>query len=184
MQKDLKIGLILGLILVIFIGLRLVTDPRLSTKARMEKIHEAESENDSQNPLTSNQDTQNQLQNIDDNQVTGIESPIQQSRTKTNDSLINELDGPGITPGQTIKDSSIEPAGNNTEAQDTVANKETEVIKTQNFHIVQSGDTLSGISQKYYGTANKWPNILEANRNVLKDPNKLQLGMKLIIPQQ
>jgi nucleoid-associated protein YgaU len=56
-------------------------------------------------------------------------------------------------------------------------------IKTQRFHIVQKGDMLSTISQKYYGTVKKVDKIYEANRNILKDRNSLKPGMKLVIPE-
>jgi nucleoid-associated protein YgaU len=49
-------------------------------------------------------------------------------------------------------------------------------------HVVQSGDTLSKIAQKYYGDASLYKQIFEANRDVLKDPNKIFPGQKLKIP--
>ncbi len=60
--------------------------------------------------------------------------------------------------------------------------EQTEKIKTQRFHIVREGETLSEISRKYYDSANKWQKILEANRQIIKDVNKLRPGTKLIIP--
>jgi nucleoid-associated protein YgaU len=57
-----------------------------------------------------------------------------------------------------------------------------EPIKTERFHIVRTGDTLSRISYRYYGTANKWQKIFERNRNTISDANKLAIGIKLIIP--
>jgi nucleoid-associated protein YgaU len=55
-------------------------------------------------------------------------------------------------------------------------------IKTQHFYIVHEGDVLSVISQKFYGTARKVNQICEANPNTIKDKNRLNPGMKLIIP--
>lgn len=49
-------------------------------------------------------------------------------------------------------------------------------------HTVVAGDTLSTISRRYYGTANRWSEILEANRGTLRDPAALRVGMKLRIP--
>jgi nucleoid-associated protein YgaU len=50
------------------------------------------------------------------------------------------------------------------------------------IHIVQRGETLSAISQQYYRSPNKWQKILDANRAVLKNPDSLTPGTKLIIP--
>jgi nucleoid-associated protein YgaU len=49
-------------------------------------------------------------------------------------------------------------------------------------YTVQAGDTLSKISQHFYGEANLYMNIFEANRDKLSDPNKIQPGMQLRIP--
>lgn len=51
------------------------------------------------------------------------------------------------------------------------------------FHIVRQSETLSDISYRYYGSANKWQKILDANRSVVKNANKLTPGLKLTIPQ-
>lgn len=50
-------------------------------------------------------------------------------------------------------------------------------------HLVVKGDTLSAISKKYYGNANQYMKIFEANRDQLTDPNKIQVGQKLVIPE-
>ena len=54
--------------------------------------------------------------------------------------------------------------------------------KNQRYHIVREGDTLSSISYDYYGSANKWQKIFEANRETLKSPHTIIAGTKLIIP--
>jgi nucleoid-associated protein YgaU len=50
------------------------------------------------------------------------------------------------------------------------------------FHIVQNGETLSAIAQQYYGSASRWRSIVEANRDAIKDPDRISPGTKLIIP--
>ncbi|HSV35398.1 MAG TPA: peptidoglycan-binding protein LysM [Ramlibacter sp.] len=50
------------------------------------------------------------------------------------------------------------------------------------FHDVVKGDTLSAISKKYYGDANKYNAIFEANRPMLSHPDKIYPGQKLRIP--
>lgn len=49
-------------------------------------------------------------------------------------------------------------------------------------HVVAAGETLGKISRKYYGSTSRWPEILAANRDVLKDEKSLVAGMKLKIP--
>jgi nucleoid-associated protein YgaU len=49
-------------------------------------------------------------------------------------------------------------------------------------YTVQKGDTLSKISKQYYGDANKYMKIFEANKDKLKDPDKIQVGQVLTIP--
>jgi nucleoid-associated protein YgaU len=49
-------------------------------------------------------------------------------------------------------------------------------------HTVRVGDTLSKISQKYYGTPVHWRKIFEANRDEIPFPNALTVGQELLIP--
>lgn len=57
-----------------------------------------------------------------------------------------------------------------------------QVIGDQKVYTVQSGDTLSGISSKVYGTSRHYKKILETNKDVIDDPNTLQVGLKLVMP--
>jgi nucleoid-associated protein YgaU len=50
------------------------------------------------------------------------------------------------------------------------------------YHVVAKGDTLSKIAEEYYGDKMLYPKIFEANKGILKDPNKIQVGQKLRIP--
>jgi len=50
-------------------------------------------------------------------------------------------------------------------------------------YTVQSGDTLSKISKQFYGSANLYMKIFEANRNQLDDPNQIKVGQQLLIPE-
>jgi nucleoid-associated protein YgaU len=59
----------------------------------------------------------------------------------------------------------------------------TNTEQTSRFHVVQKGDTLSGISVKYYGSSRYWQKILNANRDNIRDPNRLIPGSRLAIPE-
>lgn len=50
------------------------------------------------------------------------------------------------------------------------------------LYIVQSGDTLSKIAKEHYGDANRYAEIFEANRPMLKDPDHIYPGQRLRIP--
>ena len=52
----------------------------------------------------------------------------------------------------------------------------------ETIYAVVPGDTLSKIAKHYYGDANKYMKIFEANKDQLKDPNMIKVGQKLRIP--
>jgi nucleoid-associated protein YgaU len=50
------------------------------------------------------------------------------------------------------------------------------------YYIIKKGDTLSAIAKQFYGKANDYPKIFEANREVIKDANLIFPGQKIRIP--
>ncbi len=50
------------------------------------------------------------------------------------------------------------------------------------FHTVAKGDTLSAIAKTYYGDANAYMAIFEANKPMLDHPDKIYPGQVLRIP--
>jgi nucleoid-associated protein YgaU len=53
---------------------------------------------------------------------------------------------------------------------------------TARRYTVQPGDSLSKISKEFYGNANQYMKIFEANRDKLSDPDNVRAGMELVIP--
>ncbi|HEY7161289.1 MAG TPA: LysM peptidoglycan-binding domain-containing protein [Acidobacteriota bacterium] len=53
--------------------------------------------------------------------------------------------------------------------------------KEQTYTVVK-GDTLSKISKEFYGNANAYMKIFNANKDQLSDPDKIQVGQVLRIP--
>jgi nucleoid-associated protein YgaU len=51
-------------------------------------------------------------------------------------------------------------------------------------YTVAAGDNLSKIAKRFYGDANQWKRIFEANRDVLKDPDLIHPGQTLKIPDK
>ena len=50
------------------------------------------------------------------------------------------------------------------------------------FYDIKSGDTLSKIAKQYYGDANQWQRLFEANREVIGDPDKIYPGQRIRVP--
>jgi nucleoid-associated protein YgaU len=51
------------------------------------------------------------------------------------------------------------------------------------YYEIVSGDTLSKIAKQFYGDANAYNRIFEANREVIKDPDEIFVGQKIRIPR-
>lgn len=51
------------------------------------------------------------------------------------------------------------------------------------FYTIKSGDSLSKIAKQYYGDAMKYPMLFEANREVIKHPDKIYPGQQIRIPK-
>jgi len=91
----------------------------------------------------------------------------------------------GTVPDQATKEKVILAVGNThgiARVDDllTVVKKEPEAT----FYTVVRGDTLSGIAKAHYGAASKYMVIFEANKPMLKDPDKIYPGQVLRIPPQ
>ena len=54
----------------------------------------------------------------------------------------------------------------------------------EDLYTVKSGDSLSKIAKQYYGDAQKWTKIHQANMDQIKDPNLIHPGQQLKIPKE
>jgi nucleoid-associated protein YgaU len=89
----------------------------------------------------------------------------------------------GTAKSQADREKAILAVGNTkgiAQVDDQIAVEKPEPEAT--FYTVQRGDTLSKIAREQYGDASKYPTIFEANRPMLKDPDKIYPGQKLRIP--
>jgi len=53
---------------------------------------------------------------------------------------------------------------------------------TMEQYKVKKGDTLQKISKKFYGTSKKWTKIYNANKDVLKAPDRVYPGQVINVP--
>jgi nucleoid-associated protein YgaU len=74
-----------------------------------------------------------------------------------------------LTADITINASMAQPAGANPTA-------------STRTYTVKPGDTLSAIAQNFYGKANAYMKIFEANRDKLPDADHIRAGQELVIP--
>ena len=88
----------------------------------------------------------------------------------------------GNAPSEEAAEKAGLAAGNVASVSDVDNNLQYPAGTASQFHDVVSGDTLSAISKKYYGDANKYNVIFEANKPMLSHPDKIYPGQKLRIP--
>jgi len=58
-----------------------------------------------------------------------------------------------------------------------------EPVSEPEYYVIKSGDTLWAIASKFLGNGSKYPEIFEANREVIEDPDKIFVGQKIRIPK-
>jgi hypothetical protein len=91
-------------------------------------------------------------------------------------------------PSSEMSDVNISPTATRPaeSSSNTTTNREADWVDSAEYpgrvHVVQSGDTLFSLAERYYGNGNQWRRILQANQRRLTNPRDLPVGMKLIIP--
>ena len=64
----------------------------------------------------------------------------------------------------------------------TPPKKVEKTVAGEQRYTVKAGDTLSGISKRFYGDATLWKKIVAANKDKVKDTDKITIGSVLVIP--
>ena len=99
--------------------------------------------------------------------------------TEASPILSAPLKAPPGPAARNVLEPVVRPAANSRTAAGATANQP----PAGKRHAVQRGDTLSRLSRQYYGTADRWRDIYNANRDILKSESEtLRLGMELRIP--
>jgi nucleoid-associated protein YgaU len=113
---------------------------------------------------------------------------LEQLGLATGDDVSVRVDGAkatlsGKVPSQDVKEKIVLVVGNSqgiAQVDDQLQAPPAQAEAT--YYDVRSGDTLSKIAKQFYGDANRYPEIFEANRPMLKSPDEIYPGQKLRIP--
>jgi nucleoid-associated protein YgaU len=77
----------------------------------------------------------------------------------------------------------VESAARRRERREEVEREAKERAAAQaRVYVVKSGDSLSKTAKEILGDVNRWPEIFEANKDKIKDPNLIHPGQELRIP--
>jgi len=64
----------------------------------------------------------------------------------------------------------------------SIAEIKTEKAKAT-IYTIRDGDTLEKVAKKFLGDASRWPEIYEANKNVIEKPSRIFPGQVIVIPE-
>jgi nucleoid-associated protein YgaU len=91
----------------------------------------------------------------------------------------------GVAKDQETKEKAILAAGNVQGVSGVDDNMTVDLSQpAAKFYTVVKGDTLSKIAKEFYGNANDYMKIFEANKPMLSHPDKIYPGQNLRIPAE
>ncbi len=200
MKRDVQVGVILGVIILAIIGVFLST--RTTVKEPIIAIPEV-GEGVEVSELNVNElpkDTQPSKESF--KEVTTVAKNTEQkesSATAIHPDKINEQPGEkddnvievewkkakGKAPVNVATTGIEATASSNKEDWKDIPSSDIEKSTSKlQIHKVQYRDDLYKIAKKYYGDANKWLLIYNANHDKILDRNSLKIGTELIIPEE
>ncbi len=135
----------------------------------------------------------NKLFGDDDDPAEAIQQHIEEDNPGVDELEITVKDGVAAVKGKAKDKSAWEKAilmaGNvfgigeveaaELEIEETAA---TEAVPDSIYYTIEKGDTLWAIAAKHLGNGAKYPEIFEANKEVIKDPDLIFPGQKIRIP--
>lgn len=58
-----------------------------------------------------------------------------------------------------------------------------EIVPQERIIVVQEGEWIFDIARREYGSVYDWRKIVDANKNIIENPNMIYPGQKLVIPE-
>ena len=191
MHRDIKIGLILGVLLVALVAALFFRRERVED---LVPLALSDADLQSASPVVP-LETEQEESNFDTVVTDALEPvPGSDSERKSPDTLdIIPLDEQGMDPAAITPNVSSVP--NDSSSGDTAqsgiipepfagtgASVSTVSRDRQRRHRVVSGDSLWSIAEEYLGDGSRANEIYDANRSVLRDPDIIPSGINLVIP--
>jgi len=161
MRKDLKTGILFGLVLSISAIVIMSVWPEENVQTRLSRSRTAGVEVPAAETVPSDQE---RIESVDADSAAETE-PVVELRVAHKE------------PRE-----GADPEGEQNPKPETVFQNAEDRQPVQ-IHVVAAGQTLSSISAMYYGTGGRWKKILDANPKVIADQDKLWPGMRLAIPE-
>lgn len=125
----------------------------------------------------------------DDDPAQKIQQHIEEDNPGISDLKVAFKDGVVTIDGKTDDPAALEKAvlmaGNVEGVTEVNAQVESPPIEeTVQYYVIEKGDTLWAIASKYYGSGAKYTLIVDANKEVIKDADKIFPGQKIRIPAE
>ncbi|HIQ07262.1 MAG TPA: peptidoglycan-binding protein LysM [Thiotrichaceae bacterium] len=135
-------------------------------------------------------DIGNKIFNSEDEAPEKIQAHIEEDNPGIKDIKITVENGVATISGEAESSSALEKAilmtGNvlgisEVRADDLVA-PQTEIEQTVKYYVIEKGDSLWEIADKFYGNGSEYKKILTENLEVIKDADLIFPGQKIRIP--
>ena len=198
MRKETKIGIIIGIIIVVGVAVYFANqdknskpaipdnmtfddpstvqptttvDPKPETTADSTDINSPAISDPG--PLTADNSDSNEENTVD----VSIPDEVDELTTVDNkDDIVIAMPKKDIEPEPTVtKAINDDPLAN-------LPNSYPEQMTERKYHTVQKGDSLYSISTEYFGTGKYWKKIYDVNKDIIKNESSLTIGWKLKIP--
>jgi LysM repeat protein len=181
MTRETKIGLLVGMGVILFIGI-LISDYLSSAQnQRPADLTQVERSRDVAPPAIVERSTplpppRNGGQGVE---LLGTDRQPERSRVGDNGSVgpIYRVD----TPRENFR---VDQLVQQTPRIGTQEQVEQPATPRDRVHHVQPGETLFDIAKRYYGNGEYYTTIYEANRDKMRSPNTVNVGVRLVIPNR